>query len=73
MVYCTAASRGDKGGQTGAFMRLRQSKLLRAIPHAKDIGSQEVVVGGAGRDGEPWGGVTGSPPVHQSQNTVKPR
>lgn len=32
---------GDKGGQTEAFMRLTQSKLVRAIPHAEDISSQE--------------------------------
>lgn len=45
MVYCTAASQGDKGGQTGAFMRLTQSKLLRAIPCAEDISSQDGRVG----------------------------
>lgn len=41
MVYCVPASRGDKGGETRAFMRLAQSKLLlRVISLAEDISSQ---------------------------------
>lgn len=41
MVYCVPASRGDKGGEIWAFMRLAQSKLLlRVISLAEDIGSQ---------------------------------
>lgn len=53
MGYCIAASQGDKGRQTGAFMRLAQSKLQRAIPHAEDISGHE-----GGGWGRVWGGWT---------------
>lgn len=75
MVYCMAASQGDKGGQTGAFMRLTQSKLLRVIPHAEDISSQEGK--GVGGSWEGWRGVgcsgrftVGSPITERGQTLL---
>lgn len=57
------------GGETQAFMRLTQSKLLRAIPHAEDISRERGGEGGVKRRG---GGAAGSPWVqnHRHSQTV---
>lgn len=40
-IACQRHGEGDRGGETRAFMRLTQSKLLGVISLAEDIGSQK--------------------------------